>query len=247
MPIYPVSVTELICSGECGELKPASAFSPAKRNRSGLLGVCRACVAKQKLKRHGDDYPLHRIEGRRLSRKKEAALIAGLTGGTDCIIWPGGRGRGGYGQISIRNAPSRIVHRYLWLVSGREIPDGMVLDHICHDPLICRLSEKCPHRACINLDHLMCVTQADNSRRSTNLIKTHCKRGHPWIEENIDTVSGNRRCILCRKIRHKEREDERKDERTDEEKERLRLDRNEKAVVRYHNKQKSEGTPSERR
>lgn len=80
-----------------------------------------------------------------------------------------------------------------YILLGGEIPKGYLLHHICEN------------RLCVNPEHLMPVTrvehQADLSPTHLAYInkhKTHCKRGHPYTEENL--VKGNikgRSCRIC--------------------------------------------------
>ena len=70
-----------------------------------------------------------------------------------CIVWDGIRSADGYGHVdmkSMRNAGIRTAHRANWLDLKGEIPAGYEIDHVCRN------------RACINVDHLRCVTRAEN-------------------------------------------------------------------------------------
>lgn len=109
----------------------------------------------------------------------------------------------GYGQVG-RNLGA---HRLAWEVAnGRPVPDGLVIDHICHNlDDSCHADNACPHRRCVNPDHLEAVTTATNITRghgpsAINASLTHCPQGHEYTELNIyyrpDRVG--RLCRTCR-------------------------------------------------
>lgn len=84
----------------------------------------------------------------------------------DCWLWTGGLDGNGYGQFTADGRTMR-VHRWAYeVLAGRDVPDGMHVDHRCHnaDP-ICP-SGACPHKRCANPDHLEVVTFPENIRRS---------------------------------------------------------------------------------
>lgn len=86
----------------------------------------------------------------------------------------------------------RVAYEYLVGV----IPEGMVIDHLCRQT------------SCVNPDHLEPVTQKINLSRAyrnpekfglAQKRKTHCKRNHPYDEENTYRHGGRRHCRQCRK------------------------------------------------
>ena len=68
----------------------------------------------------------------------------------DCLVWQAGKNLG-YGRIMV-DGRSHLAHRYAWERANGPIPDGMFIDHICHN------------RACVDVRHLRVVTQAQNNR-----------------------------------------------------------------------------------
>lgn len=49
---------------------------------------------------------------------------------TGCWVWTGELSDSGYG-IAVRRRRRVRVHRWVWAMSGRAIPDGHDLDHVC--------------------------------------------------------------------------------------------------------------------
>jgi hypothetical protein len=108
-----------------------------------------------------------------------------------CWIWQGARS-GKYGSIK-RSGKTIGVHRHIYEELCGPIPAGKQLDHLCRNPLCC------------NPAHLEPVSQRENTLRgagptATNARKTHCRRGHPFDEENtIWRPGGGRRCRACQR------------------------------------------------
>jgi hypothetical protein len=69
----------------------------------------------------------------------------------DCVIWQKCKDRDGYGRASI-NGKKWQAHRWAYTEAYGDIPEGMVVRHMCHNP------------ACINPEHLVIGTHADNVR-----------------------------------------------------------------------------------
>lgn len=118
--------------------------------------------------------------------------------GDGCWVWQGCRiTPHGYGCLHYKGR-QRAAHRVSYEHFVGPIPEGLELDHLCRNP------------ACVNPTHLEPVTHRENVVRGvgfsgTNVRKTHCKRGHPFDEENTDYVAAGRECRACRPIRRRER------------------------------------------
>ena len=110
---------------------------------------------------------------------------------TGCInLW-------GYGTMKI-NGRSFLAHRLAFLEIVGDIPDGLVLDHLCRQ------------RDCVNPRHLEPVTIQENIMRGFGACaqyarRTHCSRGHGLSPENIYPTKNtkHRRCKECHKMRGK--------------------------------------------
>ena len=127
----------------------------------------------------------------------------------ECWVWQGVKTPDNYGYMRQANMVNgkeesyiRIfVHRLAYYINYGEITDGLVVDHICHNPIDCQEGINCQHRLCINPSHLKLISFKNNLNRSSNKnsITGKCKNKiHPWIESNIKTwSSGKTVCILC--------------------------------------------------
>lgn len=70
-----------------------------------------------------------------------------------CWVWSKKTGYDGYGRCR-RRQRNYMAHRLYWSHYRGEIPDGMMIDHLCGN------------RACVNPDHLEVVSRTENARRS---------------------------------------------------------------------------------
>lgn len=114
-----------------------------------------------------------------------------------CHVWMASVDESGYARASATSMTNLnvLVHRLMWLLSGRSIEDGKWLDHLCRV------------RCCVNVNHLEPVTHLVNVRRG-NVVKprkTHCPLGHEYTKENIRLFPNKwgritRSCKLCRPI-----------------------------------------------
>lgn len=184
------------CCLDCGT--PAGAAKPAKLKR----GRCGRCYQRHiyALKKAGTftrlNLPLPVLE-RFIARIEPAP--------NGCLHWTGTiNPRTGYGTLAVAGG-AEYVHRLSHVIHIGPIPDGMHVDHLCHNrDVTCTDDTKCMHRRCVNPAHLEAVTPKANVTRShisaagKNSRKTHCKHGHEFTPENtIHKPSGGRACRAC--------------------------------------------------
>lgn len=94
-----------------------------------------------------------------------------------------------------------LAHRLSYTILVGPIPDGAVLDHICHVPGECAGGPRCPHRMCLNPTHLVPTTIVANTLRGVSANKAACVHGHAYTPENtvirVDKGRYYRRCREC--------------------------------------------------
>ena len=88
--------------------------------------------------------------GGRCYSAPEEAFAARTERRGECLVWTGSKDSGGYGHLKVNGAQT-LAHRYAWERENGPVPDGMMIDHICHK------------RTCVNVDHLRLATVAQNS------------------------------------------------------------------------------------
>lgn len=119
-----------------------------------------------------------------------------------CWVWTGGT-RKGYGRLGrYINGRTRYLsaHYVTWCAANGPVPDGLELDHACHDPRTCTGGE-CQHRACVNPDHIRAVTHTFNVQAA---IKDRCPAGHALVDGNVyvnPNQGSGRQCRTCRAAR----------------------------------------------
>jgi hypothetical protein len=99
-------------------------------------------------------------------------------GPDECWPWLGGLTPDGYGAMS---RPKQIIlaHRKVWELTNGPIPEGLTVDHTCHNrDKACRGGKTCLHRRCCNPAHLDAVSLAVNVARAIAR-RERCQHGHP--------------------------------------------------------------------
>ena len=118
-----------------------------------------------------------------------------------CWLWTGSTNHKGYGQFAKYQGKHIFAHRWSYQYHIGDIPNGLVIDHLCENKL------------CVNPDHLEAVTNKENLRRGKvgqknaekHRSKTHCRNGHEYSDENTMMVYREkarnnvltRRCQVC--------------------------------------------------
>lgn len=109
-----------------------------------------------------------------------------------CWIWQGYLIPNGYARISVGGL-RMYAHRASYEAFVGPIPNGLEIDHLCRV------------RHCANPEHLEPVTREMNVRRGISAevnrqrhaARTHCKRGHPFDEDNTKRKPRGRSCRAC--------------------------------------------------
>ena len=138
------------------------------------------------------------VELRALIRKgqdPEQRFWAKVNKTDTCWLWTAVVTHNGYGKFFIGKTPEgkpilAYAHRWIYEQVHGPVAKGLTIDHLCHN------------RACVNVDHLEPVTQAENVRRAASRI-THCPQGHEYTPENTRVGDGSRRCRACISSRQK--------------------------------------------
>lgn len=102
-------------------------------------------------------------------------------GENGCWLWLRSKNRDGYGWASLGNKTFQ-AHKLVFELIRGEVPDGLVLDHLCRV------------RHCVNPAHMEPVTNVENLTRSeiTPAGMSKCKQGHEFVLKGKQ-----RRCPIC--------------------------------------------------
>ena len=121
-----------------------------------------------------------------------------------CWLWTGAVSRS-YGLFTVKKGVTQVyVHRYAYELLIGPIPDGIEIDHECHNAAVRRGECKpgpCAHRLCVNPAHLAPKTRAENAAERRWAV-THCPHDHEYTPENTRVLpSGSRVCKTCERRR----------------------------------------------
>jgi hypothetical protein len=156
------------------------------------------CIMHYKrYRRHGDPLGTRRL----LTDNERFERHVTRTDAESCWEWAGTRSRNGYGFVHLRDRSKALAHRVAYERAIGEIPEGMVIDHLCRN------------RACVNPAHLQVVTNQENLRRGLgyrlrNGMDSACINGHDYTPENTYTNPNNSsdiRCRECARTRNRKR------------------------------------------
>lgn len=131
----------------------------------------------------------------------ESRFFAKVVQDGECWRWRASTDQAGYGLFSVKRTrtPGHMIRAHIWSYefSVGPVPDGLQLDHTCHDTS-CGLGRDCPHRACVNPWHLDPVPPAVNTQRGRGQRRTHCPAGHRYdIANTYINTKGAQVCRTC--------------------------------------------------
>lgn len=174
--------------------------------RKGKNPACRACnvtyqqtyrARRKAVEARGEDWSTRK---ERTAFQRLMARATELPNG--CWEWTGADNGHGYGVTTFAGRRRMLVHRAFYELLVGPIPEGQVIDHVCHNrDESCAGGESCRHRRCVNPEHLEPTTPEENSSRGVHGRKRQCPRGHAYDPANTYINGGRRFCRACMHLR----------------------------------------------
>lgn len=123
-----------------------------------------------------------------------------------CWLWLGKPDSNGYGRLQVGKKSCK-AYRVSYELHREAIPNGMYVDHICHNvDETCKGGKTCKHRLCVNPNHLELTSKRGNTLSGKSFSarfarRTKCNYGHPFDTHNtVINKSGYRSCKTCRRL-----------------------------------------------
>lgn len=85
-----------------------------------------------------------------------------------CWMWTASLFPDGYGQFGAGGSGNIVgAHRWAYEHFVEEVPDDLTVEHLCHTRkrLICQGGPTCPHRRCVNPEHMEVLPRGINGQR----------------------------------------------------------------------------------
>ncbi len=103
--------------------------------------------------------------------------------GGSCWEWQGSKCSDGYGNFTTHHKGKTYkAHRYSYEQIVETVPEGMVLDHICHN------------RSCVNPDHLRVVTRKQNGE---NRLGPRIDNTTGFLGVHLNKKTGKYYCVVA--------------------------------------------------
>ncbi|KKK77211.1 hypothetical protein LCGC14_2855900, partial [marine sediment metagenome] len=97
-----------------------------------------------------------------MSTRAEYRFWAMVDTSGDCWPWTAYTDKKGYGKFGLWAGKTVYAHRWAYAQEYGPIPDGLGLDHICHNESDCAEGNNCLHRRCVLPAHLRTATARAN-------------------------------------------------------------------------------------